>query len=80
MLNDDIVGARRQCIQQPVICLFPFYVLLITYAITTALTGTSVTSAGVVTAGSTTGTAVVTVTATLPDDSTVTDTVSVVVA
>ena len=53
---------------------------VITYAITTSLTGTSVTSAGVVTAGTNAGTAVVTVTATLPDDSTVTDTISIVVA
>ena len=52
----------------------------ITYAITTPLTGTSVTSAGVVTAGTNAGTAVVTVTATLPDESTVTDTISIVVA
>ena len=53
---------------------------VITYAITTPLTGTSVTSAGVVTAGTNAGTAVVTVTATLPDASTVTDTINVVVA
>jgi hypothetical protein len=49
--------------------------------VTTALSGTSVNAnTGVITAGSTAGTAVITVTATLPDDSTVTDTVSVVVA
>ena len=54
---------------------------VITYAVTTALSGTSVNSStGVITAGSTAGTAVITVTATLPDESTVTDTVSVVVA
>lgn len=52
---------------------------VITYAVTTALTGVSVTNAGVITAGTTAGTAVVTVTATLPDDSTVTDTITVVV-
>jgi hypothetical protein len=54
---------------------------VITYAVTTALSGTSVNSStGVITAGSTAGTAVITVTATMPDESTVTDTVSVVVA
>jgi HK97 family phage major capsid protein len=51
----------------------------ITYAVTTALTGVSVTNAGVISAGTTAGTAVVTVTATLPDDSTVTDTITVTV-
>ena len=51
----------------------------ITYAVTTALTGVSVTNAGVISVGSTAGTAVVTVTATLPDESTVTDTITVVV-
>ena len=52
---------------------------VITYAVTTALTGVSVTNAGVISAGTTAGTAVVTVTATLPDDSTVTDTITVTV-
>ena len=52
---------------------------VITYAVTTALTGVSVTNAGVISAGTTAGTAVVTVTATLPDESTVTDTITVVV-
>ena len=53
---------------------------VITYAVTTALSGTSVNSStGVITSGSTAGTAVITVTATLPDESTVTDTVSVIV-
>ena len=52
---------------------------VITYAVTTALSGVSVTNAGVISAGTTAGTAVVTVTATLPDDSTVTDTITVTV-
>ena len=52
---------------------------VITYAVTTALTGVSVTNAGVISAGTTSGTAVVTVTATLPDESTVTDTITVTV-
>ena len=52
---------------------------VITYAVTTSLTGVSVTNAGVISAGTTAGTAVVTVTATLPDESTVTDTITVVV-
>ena len=53
---------------------------VITYAVTTALSGTSVNSGtGVITTGTTAGTAVITVTATLPNDSTVTDTVSVIV-
>lgn len=52
---------------------------VITYAVTTALTGVSVTNAGVISAGTTAGTAVVTVTATLPDNSTVTDTITVTV-
>lgn len=52
---------------------------VITYAVTTALTGVSVTNAGVISVGTTAGTAVVTVTATLPDESTVTDTITVVV-
>ena len=61
----------------PAICSNPAAV--ITYAVTTALTGVSVTNAGVISAGTTAGTAVVTVTATLPDESTVTDTITVVV-
>ena len=61
----------------PAICSNP--AATITYAVTTALTGVSVTNAGVISAGTTAGTAVVTVTATLPDDSTVTDTITVVV-
>jgi len=52
---------------------------VITYAVTTALTGVSVTNAGVISVGTTAGTAVVTVTATLPDNTTVTDTITVVV-
>ena len=52
---------------------------VITYAVTTSLTGVSVTNAGVISVGTTAGTAVVTVTATLPDESTVTDTITVVV-
>ena len=52
---------------------------VITYAVTTALTGVSVTNAGVISAGTTAGTAVVTVTATLPDTTTVTDTITVTV-
>lgn len=52
---------------------------VITYAVTTALTGVSVTNAGVISAGTTAGTAVITVTATLPDESTVTDTITVTV-
>ena len=52
---------------------------VITYAVTTALSGVSVTNAGVISAGTTAGTAVVTVTATLPDESTVTDTITVTV-
>ena len=51
----------------------------ITYAVTTALTGVSVTNAGVISAGTTAGTAVVTVTATLADNRTVTDTITVTV-
>ena len=70
--------AKNGTKQLTAICNIPGATL--SYAITTALSGTSVTSAGVVTAGTTAGTAVVTVTATLPDDSTVTDTISVVVA
>jgi hypothetical protein len=61
----------------PAICSNP--AATITYAVTTALTGVSVTNAGVISAGTTAGTAVVTVTATLPDESTVTDTITVVV-
>ena len=61
----------------PAICSDP--AATITYAVTTALTGVSVTNAGVISAGTTAGTAVVTVTATLPDESTVTDTITVVV-
>ncbi len=51
----------------------------ITYAVTTALTGVSVTNAGVISAGTTAGTAVVTVTATYDTNKTVTDTITVVV-
>ena len=52
---------------------------VITYAVTTALSGVSVTNAGVISAGTTAGTAVITVTATLPDTKTVTDTITVTV-
>jgi len=51
----------------------------ITYAVTTALTGVSVTNAGVISVGTTAGTAVITVTATYADDTTATDTITVVV-
>ena len=46
---------------------------------TTALTGVSVTNAGVISAGTTAGTAVITVTATYDTDKTVTDTITVTV-
>ena len=52
---------------------------VITYAVTTALTGVSVTNAGVISAGTTAGTAVITVTATYDTDKTVTDTITVTV-
>lgn len=51
----------------------------ISYEVTTSLTGTSVTSSGVLTTGTTTGTAVVTVTASDGTNS-VTDTINVIVA
>ena len=44
---------------------------VITYAVTTALTGVSVTNAGVISAGTTAGTAVITVTATYDTNKTV---------
>lgn len=52
---------------------------VITYAVTTALTGVSVTNAGVISAGTTAGTAVITVTATYDTNKTVTDTITVTV-
>lgn len=52
---------------------------VITYAVTTALSGVSVTNAGVISAGTTAGTAVITVTATYDTDKTVTDTITVTV-
>ena len=52
---------------------------VITYAVTTSLTGVSVTNAGVISAGTTAGTAVITVTATYDTDKTVTDTITVTV-
>ena len=52
---------------------------VITYAVTTALTGVSVTNAGVISAGTNAGTAVITVTATYDTDKTVTDTITVTV-
>ena len=52
---------------------------VITYAVTTALTGVSVTNAGVISVGSNAGTAVITVTATYDTDKTVTDTITVTV-
>ena len=61
----------------PAICSVPG--AAITYAVTSALSGVSVTNAGVISVGTTAGTAVITVTATLPDASTVTDTITVVV-
>ncbi len=64
--------------QLSAICNMPGATL--SYAVTTALSGTSCTSAGVVTAGATAGTAVVTVTATYDTNKTVTDTIKVVVA
>jgi hypothetical protein len=51
----------------------------ITYAVTTSLSGVSVTNAGVISVGTTAGTAVITVTATYADDTTATDTITVVV-
>ena len=52
---------------------------VITYAVTSALSGVSVTNAGVISAGTTAGTAVITVTATYDTDKTVTDTITVTV-
>ena len=52
---------------------------VITYAVTTALTGVSVTNAGVISVGTTAGTAVITVTATYDTNKTVTDTITVTV-
>ena len=52
---------------------------VITYAVTTALSGVSVTNAGVISAGTTAGTAVITVTATYDTNKTVTDTITVTV-
>ena len=52
---------------------------VITYAVTTSLSGVSVTNAGVISAGTTAGTAVITVTATYDTDKTVTDTITVTV-
>ena len=52
---------------------------VITYAVTTALSGVSVTNAGVISAGTTAGTAVITVTATYDTNKKVTDTITVVV-
>ena len=51
----------------------------ITYAVTTALSGVSVTNAGVISTGTTAGTAVITVTATPASGSAVTDTITVTV-
>jgi hypothetical protein len=51
----------------------------ITYAVTTSLSGVSVTNAGVISAGTTAGTAVITVTATPASGSAVTDTITVTV-
>lgn len=52
---------------------------VITYAVTTSLSGVSVTNAGVISAGTTAGTAVITVTATYDTNKTVTDTITVTV-
>jgi hypothetical protein len=69
--------AKNGTKQLSAICNMPGATL--SYAVTTALSGTSCTSGGVVTAGTTAGTAVVTVTATYDTNKTVTDTIKVVV-